>query len=112
MATSAIILDPGTELPSTVATQYTVPTGSTVRISAFTICNTTAGALTYTIHLVPSGGSVSDANMIAGVISVAANATVSVAVAIGQVLVAGDTLRAFASAASGLTQRVSGYLIS
>ena len=113
MSTTAIILVAGTELPNAVATQYTVPSNSTVRISAYSIVNTTAGAETYTIHLVPSGDSADDSNKIADAESVAAKPTnVQVAAAIGQVLNKGDTLQAFASAASALTQRVSGYLIS
>lgn len=109
MATTPIVIDPGTELPNAVATQYTAPVGKIIRIASYAICETTNAAITYTIHLVPSGGSASDANMIANAVSVAAKKSVLVVPAIGQVLEAGDTIQAFASTASALTQRVSGY---
>ncbi len=104
---TAIILDEGTELPASVGTQFTAADGIT-RITAYSIVNTTTSVISYTIHLVPSGDSPTDANKIAHQVEVNAGADVQVAAAIGQILNSSDTIQAFASSAGSLTQRVSG----
>lgn len=112
MATSPVVLDEGTVLPTSAAAQYTCPANSTVRISAYNLVNYTGTAATYTIHLVESGGSADSSNMIESAVSLGANTSKQISAAIGQVLVAGDSIQAFSGTATAISQRVSGFLIT
>jgi len=62
-------------ITGTIATLYTTPTGFRTFVKDLNICNTTAGALTVNVHLVPSGGSATTANAILYAYSIAANTT-------------------------------------
>lgn len=84
----------GSQLTGAAAVYYTVPALTTSVIKALSICNTTAGAITVTIYLVPSGGSAGVTNAITSGLSVAANATYVCPEAVNQVLEAGGTIQA------------------
>jgi len=43
-------------------TVYTVPTATTTYLKTFDICNTTAGSLTFNVHIVPLSGAAGTAN--------------------------------------------------
>lgn len=55
---------------------YTVPSSYQTVVTDIDVANTTAGALSLTLHLVVSGGSASAANMLFPAISIAANTMV------------------------------------
>ena len=69
LAKSAVTTGSGTLL-------YTVPKEYKCDVSDIELSNTTAGAISIKIHLVPSGGSVADSNMMIPNISIPANTLV------------------------------------
>lgn len=113
MATTPKRFVSGSQLTTGTATYYTAPSNTKARITQCVITNTSAGAETAKVHLVPSGGSADDTNVVFddSVTSVAAGETKTITGAIGQVLEAGGTIQAIASAGTALTLVVSGYEI-
>jgi hypothetical protein len=99
--------------PGTVAAAlYTEAQTEQTVIDNVIICNTTAGAAVLTtLDVVPSGGTAGVTHRIAGGLSVAANATVSLAsslAVLGIVLAEGDALWGSQTTASALTLTVTG----
>jgi hypothetical protein len=107
MAVTPTRLVPGSQLTGSAATYYTA-TGVKARIDAMALTNTTAGAVTATVHLVPSGGSAAASNCVMSARSLAAGETIIVSGAIGQWLAAGGTIQALASSATSITLVCSG----
>jgi hypothetical protein len=91
------------------AAQYPVPANSIATISAFTLNNTTAGAVTASVSIVPSGGSQGAANEVVTELSIAAKTSVVIPLA-GHHMAAGSSLTMKASAAASITAQVSGYV--
>jgi hypothetical protein len=91
------------QLTTSAATYYTAPANTISTISALTATNTTGGAVTMTLHIVPSGGTASDTNKILSARSIAAGESYVVAQAIGQTLEAGATLQALAGANTSIS---------
>lgn len=88
-----------------IATLYTVPASTRTLLKDFDICNTTAGALTVDVHLVPSGGSATTANALLYGYSINANATLQWSGT--QVMNVSDTIQVKASGV-GCTITASG----
>lgn len=110
MSVSPITLVQATQLPNAAAAQYTCPANSKVVVRHGVFTNTTAGAVTCTVEIVPSGGSAGDPSKILDAFSIAAHtAYVSPEIA-GVVLNAGDTIQAFASAATSISANISGII--
>lgn len=84
---------------------YTVPTGMRTEVMDILIANTTAGSLTCSIHLAPTGVAVGSSNAMFSSVSVPANTTVHWSGI--QVLNAGDFIQGISSA-SGMTVNISG----
>lgn len=82
-----------------------------ITISAATLNNTSAGAQTVDAHIVPSGGTATDANKIVSALSIpaAGAAPTVVAALIGQTIPKGGTLQMKASAGTAISPFVSGY---
>lgn len=97
----------GSQIAASATTYYTA-TNVKARIDACTLVNTTAGAITVTIYLIPSGGSAAASNTVLSSYSVAAGQSYVVAGAIGQWLEEGGFLQAVASSATSVTLIVSG----
>lgn len=97
----------GSQVAATATTYYTA-TNVKARIDAMTITNTTAGAITVTLHLVPSGGTADATNKILDVKSIAGNASYRVIEAIGHWIEASGTIQALASSATSVTLVASG----
>lgn len=112
MATLPKRLVSGSQLTTSAATYYTAPGNTRTRVATFTATNTSAGAETISVHLVPSGGSADDTNIVADEISLAAKETKSISGAIGHVLESGGTLQALASAGTAINIVASGYEIT
>jgi hypothetical protein len=87
-------------------TQYTA-TNVRTQITKATVTNTTGGAVTYAVNLVPSGDTAAAANLILSR-TIAANFTYTCPELVGQVLNAGDFISTLAGAATSLTIRFSG----
>jgi hypothetical protein len=81
-------------------------TGLKTIIDKFTVSNPTAGALTYAVNLVPSGGSAGASNLILTK-SLAAGETYTFPEVIGHVLESGGFISVIASSTS-LIHRASG----
>lgn len=99
----------GSQIAASATTYYTASDGKT-RIDACALTNTTAGAVTVTMYLVPSGGSASASNCILSARSIPAGTTFNVTSAIGQWLDTGGTLQALASSATSVTLVASGVV--
>lgn len=97
----------GSQIAASATTYYTA-TNLTARIDACTLTNTTGGAVTVTMHLVPSGGTADATNIILSAHPVPAGGSYIVPGALGQAIESGGTLQALASAATSVTIVVSG----
>ena len=86
-------------------TIYTVPALTRALVKDIDLCNTTAGALTINVHLVPSAGSASAANALFFGASISANTTLQWSGV--QVMNAGDTIQVQGSS-TGITASISG----
>ena len=84
---------------------YTVPTGMRTEVMDILIANTTAGSLTCSIHLAPTGVAVGSSNAMFSSVSIPANTTVHWSGI--QCLNAGDFIQGIGSAA-GLTLNITG----
>jgi len=93
-------------LTAVIATVYgPVAANTRTMVKCIDLCNTTAGVLTATVHLVPSGGAAAAANMLIPGITLNGNTPFQWTGT--QVLNAGDTIQALSSGA-GVTINVSG----
>lgn len=101
----------GSVLSGSATTYYTVPTNANATVPPkailrrLTLCNTTAGAVSCTVYLVPSGGAAAAANTIVSARSVAAGETWNAPEAEGHVMEAGGFIQALGN---GVTLIVSG----
>lgn len=99
----------GSQLTAVAVAYYTVPANTLTTIAACTLTNTTAGAVTATVHLVPSAGIATALNCILSARVLAAGESFNVASAVGQTLAAAGTLQALAGAATSIALVASGY---
>jgi len=97
---------------ATDTTLYTCSSNTRVRILAANAVNDTTTAKYLSAHRVPSGGSVSDANMIINQKVIGSRESVSLWELVGQVLEAGDLLSAIAESADQITVHISGVAIT
>lgn len=101
----------GSQIAASNTTYYTA-TNVRARIDKCTVTNTTAGAVTFNLYLVPSGGSAGVTNQIVDTKSVGVDETYVVSEAIGHWLDVGGFISAGASAATSLTLVVSGVEVN
>jgi hypothetical protein len=99
----------GSQLTEVAAAYYTTPANTLTTISACTLTNTTAGAVSATLYLVPAGGAAGASNCILSARVLAAGESFNVGSAIGQTLAAGGTIQGFAGSAASITLVASGY---
>lgn len=95
-----------TEVAAPITTEAAVYTqggkassSNRVKINEASATNTTGGALTLDVHVVPKGGSVGAGNQVYKALALAAGATVHLAELVGLELGAGDKITALASGA-------------
>lgn len=112
MSISPLSLVQGTDAPNAVAAQYTCPSLSKVVVRHAVFTNHTAGAVTLTVYVVESGGSVTDARKVLDAYSIAAHTAYVSPELAGVVLNAGDAIQTVASAATSISQNISGILQS
>lgn len=112
MTVRAIPIVRNVQLTNAAAVQFTAPNNSTTIIKRAVFTNTSAGARTITAHVVPSGGSVSNATMLingqALAIPPGAGSSYVAPELAGVVLLPGDTLQCFADVAANVTLSVNG----
>lgn len=86
-------------------TVYTTPLLTRTFLKDIIVCNTTVSGITFTAHLVPSAGTATAANALFYTTALAASSTFQWSGT--QIMDAGDTLQALASA-TGVTLTASG----
>lgn len=84
---------------------YTVPTDFKADVIDITISNTTTSAVSFKLHLVPSGGSVADSNMFIPNVSIPGNTLIQWSGT--QTLNPADFIQGISSA-TGVTIRITG----
>lgn len=93
--------------PSTsVATVYTVPASTDVKVTSVVLCNTTATPATVTLSAVPSGGTAGVANRLLAGFTVAANDTVQAD--LHHFMTTGGFLAALQGTSGAITVSISG----
>lgn len=98
-------------LTTLIVTYYTA-TNVRATLDKVTLSNTTGGAITVDLHLVPSGGTADATNKLLSGKSIAGNATDTCPEIVGHILESGETIQAKASAGSSVNLRVSGREIT
>lgn len=88
-------------------TVYTAPAGTRVKLDKYTVYNSTAGVLTYTVKLVPAGGSAGASNVV-GIASIQPGETYTLPWVVGHDLNPGDFISALCSSATSLVHRITG----
>ncbi len=97
------------QLPNASAALYTSSTSNVrAQIVAFTLTNPTAGALTFSVWIVPSGSTAVDATVVYDGASIAAGEALILDKMIGHALNSGDAIHGVASSATSLTYHISG----
>lgn len=87
------IIDP-TSLTTSAATVFTVGDNEDFDITHLWVANVTGSAATYTIHIVPDGGSAATTNAVVFQKNLAANTSEVVEVLVGQTVPPGATIQA------------------
>ena len=90
-------------------TLYTAQSGTRVKIDKYTVYNSTAGVLTYTVKLVPFGGTAAASN-VKGVASIQPGETYTLPWVVGHDLNPGDFISALCGTASALVHRITGRI--
>lgn len=93
---------PGTS----VATLYTVPASTDVRVTEIVLCNVTASAATVSISAVPSGGTAGVTNRLIDTLPVAAHETA--VIGLSTYLTTGDFIAALQGTSGAVTCTISG----
>ena len=111
MTVTAKVLIESKQAENLQTTQYTATNVRTI-IDKFTVTNTTAGALNFSVNLVPSGDTAGDDNLLIDTKSIGAGLTYTCPEVVGHTLANGDFISTLASAATSLTIRASGREIT
>lgn len=107
--TTALI--PAKQAENSQTTQYTSTSAKTI-IDTFKVTNTTGGAVVFSINLVASGDAAGADNRFLSLKSIAAGETYLCPEVVGETLEAGDFISTLAAAATSLTIRSSGRVIT
>lgn len=102
----------GSQIAATATTYYTAPANTKAIIQNMTLTNTTAGALTATVHIISTGATETASNMVISARVIAAGETYNCPEVIGKVLLATGTIRALASSATSITITASGVEVT
>lgn len=98
----------GAQLTTSVATYYAAPANGKALLKKLTLTNTSAAAVTVTLHLVAAAGVAGVNNMPVDAHSIGAGATYDCTEVVNHILEAGGTIQALASAATAVTIMASG----
>lgn len=102
----------GSQLTASAATYYTAPANTKAIIQHMALTNTTAGAVTATVHIISTGSTESASNMVISARTIAAGETYNCPEAIGAVILATGTIRALAGSATSISIQASGVEIT
>ena len=92
-------------------TQYIASDVKTI-IDKFTITNTSANTVAFSANLVPSSGAAGDDSLLIDARLLAPNETYNAPELVGHILAVGDSISTLAGAASSLTIRATGRIIT
>lgn len=102
---------PRKQAENSQTTQYTAVNCKTI-IDKFTVTNTNASNVTFSVNLVPVGGTAATANVVMNARSIAAGECYLCPELVGQTLEAGGFISTIAGTASALTISASGREIT
>jgi len=111
MTVTVKVLIPAKQAENAQTTQYTATNCKTI-IDKFTVTNTTAGNVTFSVNLVTSGGSAGASNLILDTRSIAVDECYTCPELVGQALEPSGFISTIAGAATSLTIRASGREIT
>lgn len=111
MTVTAKVLIAPKQVENAQTTQYTAVNATAV-IDKFTVTNTSAANVTFSVNLVTVADSAGTNNLIIKTRSIAPNETYPCPELVGQVIAAGGFISTLASAATSLTMRASGREIT
>lgn len=111
MAVTVRNIIPRKQAENTQTTQYTATNCKTI-IDKFTVTNTTAGNVTFSVNLVISGGAAAAGNRILDARAIAPSECYTCPELVGQTLEVGGFISTLASAATSLTISASGREIT
>jgi hypothetical protein len=111
MTVTVKVLIPAKQAENTQTTQYTATNCKTI-IDKFTVTNTSAGNVTFSVNLVTSGGSAGASNLILDTRSIAVDECYTCPELVGQALDSGGFISTIAGAATSLTIRANGREIT
>jgi len=90
----------------------TVPDDKDFQVGWVGFCNVTASAATASLHIVPSGGSAGNGNLVIGAESVAGNNRLTLGERFAWLAPAGSTIEVHSGTTNALTVQLWGVLIS
>lgn len=108
MATTLISLYGPARLAATASILYTAPANAIVGITAASAVNTDSSTRLFSVYIVRSGGSVTDAELVYDEKALSPQESLPLVELISHVLNAGDTIRAFADSANLVNVVISG----
>ena len=111
MTVSIKVLIPAKQAENAQTTQYTAANCKAI-IDKFTVTNTTAANVTFSVNLVTSGGVPTASNLVMDTRAIAPDETYTCPELVGQALESGSFISTIASAAAALTIRASGREIT
>lgn len=103
MAADNLVIIPGVQLTTVIATYFDSTVNVNVRIVAFTVSNTTVGAVTYTVHIVPDGGVADATNMLIPAATLAAGESDVPLEMMNQLVGKGGSIQMLASANASIS---------
>ena len=112
MTISILNLVPSSQVTNVQTTLYEVAALTTAVIDKATVTNTTALNATFSVNLVPSGGTAGDANLIIDTRTIGAGDTYECPELIGQVLDAEGAISTISGTTLALTLKISGREIT
>jgi hypothetical protein len=111
MTVTVKVLIPAKQAENAQTTQYTATNCKTI-IDKFTVTNTSAGNVTFSVNLVTSGSGAGTSNLILDTRSIAVDECYTCPELVGQALDPSGFISTIASAATSLTIRASGREIT
>ena len=111
MAVEILNIIPRKQAENTQTGQYTSENAKTI-IDKFTVTNTSASNVDFSVNLVANGDTASDANLVLDARTLAAGETYTCPELVGQSLEAGGFISTLAGAATSLTISATGRVIT
>lgn len=102
----------GAQLAATAGTHYTAPANTKAVIKNMTLTNTTANAVSATVHVISAGATETALNMIISARVIGPGETYNCPEAVGKVMLATGTIRALAGSATSISIQADGIEIT